>query len=114
MKGNREIGVVVNGRIMMGYLCFTYTPVSTVEFCFSLPVAEQRSELGRISGRERSVYSLSIVYHCSIHNLPTFRFPSFDAVCCSVAHWVASHRNLENYLFTERLPVKIKRINIAS
>ena len=46
MKGNREIGVVVDGRIMMGYLCFTYTPVSIVEFCFSLSVAEQWSELG--------------------------------------------------------------------
>ena len=30
MKGNREIGAVINGRITMGCLCFTYTPVSTV------------------------------------------------------------------------------------
>ena len=36
MEGNREIGVVTDGRITMGYLYFTYTPVSTVEFCFSL------------------------------------------------------------------------------
>ena len=43
MKGNREIGVVIGGRVMMGYLCFTYTPVSTVEFCFSL--VERQSEL---------------------------------------------------------------------
>ena len=35
MKGNREIGVVIDRRITMGYLCFTYTLVSTVEFCFS-------------------------------------------------------------------------------
>ena len=36
MEGNREIYVVIDGRITMGYLCFTYTPVSTVEFYFSL------------------------------------------------------------------------------
>ena len=30
MEGNGEIGVVIDGRITMGYLCFTYTPVSTV------------------------------------------------------------------------------------
>ena len=36
MEGHREIGVVIDGRITMGYLCFTYTPVSTVEFGFSL------------------------------------------------------------------------------
>jgi len=35
MGGNREISVVIDGRITMGYLSFTYTPVSTVEFCFS-------------------------------------------------------------------------------
>ena len=29
-EGNREIGVVIDGRITMGSLCFTYTPVSTV------------------------------------------------------------------------------------
>ena len=34
MEGNREIGVVIDGRITMGYLCFTYAPVSTAEFCF--------------------------------------------------------------------------------
>ena len=39
MERNRGIGVVVDGRITMGYLCFTYTPVSTVEFCFSLEQA---------------------------------------------------------------------------
>ena len=36
MEGNREIGVVIDRRITMGYLCFAYTPVSTAEFCFSL------------------------------------------------------------------------------
>ena len=30
MEGNRQIGVVINGRITMGYLSFTYTPVCTV------------------------------------------------------------------------------------
>ena len=30
MEGNMEIGVVIDGRITMGSLCFTYTPVSTV------------------------------------------------------------------------------------
>ena len=30
MEGNREIGVVIGGVITMDYLCFTYTPVSTV------------------------------------------------------------------------------------
>ena len=32
--GEREIGVVIHGRIKKGYLCFTYAPVSTVEFLF--------------------------------------------------------------------------------
>ena len=36
MEGNREIDVVIDGRITMGYSYFTYTPVPTVEFCFSL------------------------------------------------------------------------------
>ena len=36
MEAHREIGVVINRMITRGYLCFTYTPVSTVEFCFSL------------------------------------------------------------------------------
>ena len=30
MEANRDIGVVINGRITMGCLGFTYTPVSTV------------------------------------------------------------------------------------
>ena len=30
MEGNREIGVVINGRITMGCLSFTYTPVCSV------------------------------------------------------------------------------------
>ena len=49
--GKRGIGVVIHGRIKMGYLCFTYTPVSTVEFCFSLV---ERTE-GEFQERERSV-----------------------------------------------------------
>ena len=32
MVGNREIGVVIDRRITMSYLCFTFTPVSAVEF----------------------------------------------------------------------------------
>ena len=36
MEGKREIGVAIHGRIKMGYLCFTYTPVSTVEFLSSV------------------------------------------------------------------------------
>ena len=35
MQENRELGVVIDGRITMGYLYFTYTPVSAVKFCFS-------------------------------------------------------------------------------
>ena len=35
MKENREMGAVIHGRITMGHLCFIYTPVSTVDFCFS-------------------------------------------------------------------------------
>ena len=35
MEGNRGIGVAIDGRITIGYLCFTYTPVSAVKFCFS-------------------------------------------------------------------------------
>ena len=35
IEGNREIGVVIDRRITMGYSCFTYTPVSTVEFFLS-------------------------------------------------------------------------------
>ena len=30
MEGNREIGMVINGRITMGCLSFTYTPVCSV------------------------------------------------------------------------------------
>ena len=30
MEGNKEIGVVINGRITMGCLSFTYTPVCFV------------------------------------------------------------------------------------
>ena len=30
MEGNRQIGVVINGRITMGCLPLTYTPVFTV------------------------------------------------------------------------------------
>ena len=30
MEGNRQIGAVINGRITMGCLSFTYTPVFTV------------------------------------------------------------------------------------
>ena len=30
MEGNREIGVVINGRITVGCLSFTYTPVCSV------------------------------------------------------------------------------------
>ena len=30
MQGNREIGEVIHGEIGTCYLCFTYTPVSTV------------------------------------------------------------------------------------
>ena len=36
MKGNREIGVVIYGRIKITYLCFTDIPVFTIEFYFSL------------------------------------------------------------------------------
>ena len=36
MEAHRELGVVIDRRITRGYLCFTYTPVSTVKFCFSL------------------------------------------------------------------------------
>ena len=32
--GNREIGVVIDGRISMYYLSFTYSPVSTVSFAY--------------------------------------------------------------------------------
>ena len=40
MEGHRDIWVVIDGRIMMGYSCFTYTLVSAMEFCFSLLVVE--------------------------------------------------------------------------
>ena len=30
MEGNKEIGVVINGRITIGCLSFTYTPVCSV------------------------------------------------------------------------------------
>ena len=32
MEGDREIDVVIDGRIKMCYLCFTYTLVSSVGF----------------------------------------------------------------------------------
>jgi len=35
MEGNREIGVVINGKIKTCYLCFTYTLVSPFSFVFS-------------------------------------------------------------------------------
>ena len=35
MEGNRERGVVIDGKFTKGYLCFPYTPISTVKFCFS-------------------------------------------------------------------------------
>ena len=56
MEGNREIGVVINGRIRKCCLCFTYTPVSAV------------SEVSKFL-----MNSLSIVYYCAIYNLLTFR-----------------------------------------
>jgi len=34
MGGNREIGVVTDRRIRACYLCFSYTPLSTVSFVF--------------------------------------------------------------------------------
>ena len=40
--GEREIGVMIHGRIKKGYLCFIYTPISAVEFCFSL--VEQKAD----------------------------------------------------------------------
>ena len=76
MEGNRDkLGVVIDGRITMGYLCFTYTPVSTVEFCFSQGEFQSVSEVSKFR-----VNSLSIVYHCAIHNLPTFT--TYSSVHC--------------------------------
>ena len=40
MRRNTEIGVVIYGRIMTCYLCFTYTPVFTV----SLVIGNQETE----------------------------------------------------------------------
>ena len=30
MEGNRHIGAIINGRIMIGYLSFTYRPTCTL------------------------------------------------------------------------------------
>ena len=70
MEGNREIGVVIDGRIPMGSLCFNYTPVPTIYFCFSL--VERQSEFQRVSKVSKfRVNHLSTIYHCAIHNLST-------------------------------------------
>jgi len=62
----REIGVVTDGRIRKCYLCFTYTPVSTVSFLVSWSEYNERErEVPKFC-----VNSLSIVYHCAIHNPP--------------------------------------------
>ena len=76
MEGNREIDVVIDGRITMDYLYFTYTPVSTVEFCFSLVErqSEQKGESQSVSEVSKfRVNYLSTVYHCAIRDLPTLR-----------------------------------------
>ena len=65
--GNREIGVVIDGRIRTRYVCFTYTPVSTVSFVLVKANFKSVSEVPKFR-----VNSLSIVYHCAIHNLPIF------------------------------------------
>ena len=63
---------MIHGRIWKGYLCFTYTPVSTVEFCFSL--VEQKANFKSASEVSKfCVNSHSDVYDCAIPNLPTFR-----------------------------------------
>ena len=76
MEGNREIDIVIDRRIAMGCLYFTYTPVSTVEICFSLVErqSEQKGEFQRVSEVSKfRVNYLSTVYYCAIHNLPTLR-----------------------------------------
>ena len=76
MEGNREIDVVIDRGITMDYLYFTYTPVSTVEICFSLVErqSEQKGEFQRVSEVSKfRVNYLSTVYHCAIHNLLTLR-----------------------------------------
>ena len=74
---NREVSVVIDGRITMGCLCPTYTPVSTIEFCFREGQFQSVSEVSKFR-----INSLSLVYHCAIHNLPTFgdRTPSSEMV----------------------------------
>jgi len=66
MEGSREIGMVIDKRIRRCYLCFTYTPVSTVSFVLVRANFKSVSEAPRCR-----VNSLSIVYDCAIHNLPT-------------------------------------------
>ena len=72
MEGNREISAVIDGRIKTCYLCFTYTPVSTFSFVFSWTANFK----GLSEVPEFSVNSLSILYRCAIHNLPTLRIDS--------------------------------------
>ena len=80
----REIGVVIHGKIKKGCLCFTYTPASTVEFCFSL--IEQKAKFKSASEVSKfRVNSRSDVYHCAIRNLPTFRV---QAICTCSAIYV--------------------------
>jgi len=69
MEQNREIGVVIDGRIKRGYLCFTYTPISTILFCFLVKANfKSVSEVSMFCLNSRSVD-----YQCAIHNLPTLR-----------------------------------------
>jgi len=66
MKRNREIGVVIDGRIRTCYLCFTYISVSTVSFVLVKANYKSMSEVPKFR-----VNSLSIVY-CVTYNLSIF------------------------------------------
>ena len=67
MEVNSEIGAVIDGRIRIFYLCFTYIPVSPLVLFL---VKENFKSVSKVP--KFRVNSLFIVYHCAIHNLPIF------------------------------------------
>jgi len=51
MEREREIGVVIDGRIAMGCLCFTYTPLDYPSHIFSIFRGKSKAKLANINNR---------------------------------------------------------------
>ena len=61
MEVNSEIGAVIDGRIRIFYLCFTYIPVSTFSFVFSEGEFQEREQSAQVSC-EFSFYRLPLCH----------------------------------------------------